>query len=461
MIILISAICLGCCIVFCACGDKDDVEVELNDKEYIVSPWQTEDEYTLYLQDGAVVSDTDYIVCLEKPTDRDFRILNLTDIHLANENWEKDDVYLKIFKKTFEKLVDENQPDLITLSGDQGWAEADACCRLSEYIDSFGIPWAPVFGNHDCQETDCTLGYLSWVYAQYEHCLYRVGPADMGVTSRNKDRIGNYIINVYERDDSAQGFKVVQSVIMFNSADSQHYEPSDYDVPPATDWDYAQLSARQKDWYKWAVSGVQKYGKDDKVKSTIVLHIPIYEYMVAYNAARNTRFSLYDYNKAVVFNFLIPLPASYHGFGWKEGYKDSFGVKRELSGSTPYPDGVFDCIMDYDDDPDTDYVSTGLVVCGHDHISNTVINYKGVTLAYGLTTGKGTSYWHRDMNGGSLIAVDGSGGTVIEHKYDYSTSLTMYEWWMYPIFVVVPATIIALIIIAIKKKKTRKRSNNI
>ena len=58
-------------------------------------------------------------IAVEKTPGKDFVILNLTDIQLGEENvFAKEGEYTK---ELITKLVNENKPDLITLSGDNAW----------------------------------------------------------------------------------------------------------------------------------------------------------------------------------------------------------------------------------------------------------------------------------------------------------------------------------------------------
>ena len=101
------------------------------------SEWSVTDEFT-----------ADYCAEIEKNPDEDFVILNLADVQL------KDDlVYETPGEKTAEmidRLIRETNPDLITLTGDNAWGTI-AYIKLIHQLDSYGIPWAPVMGNHDGQ----------------------------------------------------------------------------------------------------------------------------------------------------------------------------------------------------------------------------------------------------------------------------------------------------------------------
>ena len=69
-------------------------------------------------------------------------------------------------------LVTQNRPDLIILTGDIVYGSFDDAGTTFRYIcdlmDSFQIPWAPVFGNHDNE----TKKGVAWQCEQFEKCKY-------------------------------------------------------------------------------------------------------------------------------------------------------------------------------------------------------------------------------------------------------------------------------------------------
>ncbi len=50
-------------------------------------------------------------------------------------------------------MIKRENPDLIIVTGDQvltKWNDI-ATQQFADFMDSFKIPWAPVFGNHDME----------------------------------------------------------------------------------------------------------------------------------------------------------------------------------------------------------------------------------------------------------------------------------------------------------------------
>ena len=181
-------------------------------------------------------SEADY-VSLEKTPGEDFVILNLTDIQLSEEK-----VFAKYGTYSFElitKLVEENKPDLITLSGDNAWGYI-AYIELIELLESFDIPWAPVMGNHDGQGCG-TEFWAAYSLSKAENCLFKFGPEDMGY--------GNYIINITEND------KIIHTLFMMDTHGTNEFVLEDGTVVGDG---YDHLWANQQEWYKWAVNGIKE-----------------------------------------------------------------------------------------------------------------------------------------------------------------------------------------------------------
>ena len=450
---LVLAITVAGTMMLTACGENNP-----NVKEADVAQleWSDTDAYTLELVDGKVVSNQDYIVVLEKQADKDFVVLNFADIQLSEWDWRMHTQGEQTAVETMKRMVAEIRPDLITLTGDQTYGEELSWKKWIELLDSFEIPWAPTFGNHDNQENDVRISYQAKMLSESKYCVYKNGPTNLGTNSNGSQAIGNYIINVVEKNNG--DFKVLNSLIMMNTRDNQSYSGDKYkdytDADRVNDSSYASWTEEQIAWYKWAIKGVQPYGKDNKVESTVIMHIPNYAYIKAYEAAYNSKADIAD-KKAYLKEVLNqPLEDSYKAENWNEGYKDSYGVRHEEGGTAPLPDGVDQAFLDFDDNPETDFISTRLVLSGHDHINNYVVTYNGVTYAYALKTGSGC-YWEKDLSGGTIITINSDGHTSLRHEY-VKVPYTLIPVWSIILIVVVAVGVILAVTIILKKKKAAK-----
>ncbi|MCR5485029.1 MAG: metallophosphoesterase [Clostridiales bacterium] len=327
--------------------NKDEI---LNTK-YVGTPsdetWSPDDEY-----------DIDDTAVIYKEKGKDLTILNLTDIHLSDYDRR---AFFGIYTLiTAKRMIKRVKPDLITVTGDNvcGDSTVYSIKRLTSFLDSFKIPWAPIFGNHD-EEANCDKNYLAEVMQKSEYCLLKKGPSDMGV--------GNYIVNIAEKDGDK--INVVHSLIMM-------------DTHKSALWD------NQIEWYKWAAKGIsEKMGHN--VESSVLFHIPCAEYQYAYDEAWD---------------------ASKHR--WKDGY-EAFGALHEKiccardENGDPVNNGFFDAVNEVG--------TTKNIICGHDHMNNFSIVYKGVRLSYTLKDGTNSGFFY-GYNGGTEIIVSDSGLTL-RHRY--------------------------------------------
>lgn len=326
-------------------------------EEQFFEDWSPESEFT-----------QESYIELEKNPDEDFVILNLTDIQLGEENvFAKEGEYTK---ELITKLVNENKPDLITLSGDNAWGYI-SYIEIIEFIDSFGIPWAPVMGNHDGEGTG-TEFWAAYTLSNAKNCLFRFGPKDMGY--------GNYIINITEND------KIIHTLFMMDTHSSGNFE-----VEGQTVDGYDHLWDNQLDWYEWGVNGIKALNNDKVVESTVIFHIPVREYIDAWNAVSVNKSDEKEFGEGDIANksFL-------------------YGDIVEEWCPSPVNNGFFKLCKDLD--------STKTIICGHDHKNDSAVMYEGICLAYALKSGFG-SYWIPEMMGGTTITIDEEGNAALENHY--------------------------------------------
>ncbi len=314
----------------------------------------------------------DYAIRLDKGPDKDFVILNLTDIQMKDK-----ETFGRVgaqVKGTIDKLVEETKPDLITVTGDNAW-QFLSYNETIRMIDSYGIPWAPVMGNHDGQGCPSEF-WCAYNFYKAKNCLFRFGPKDMGY--------GNYIIHIYENNE------IVHTLFMMDT----HSDLRDgANINGEKDAGYDHLWENQFEWYTWAVEGTNKLaGKP--VESTVYFHIPLCEY--------NDAWTLVTGDGKV-------------GSTIKEEYADTcFGDKGEGVCCPPANNGFFDLMLRLG--------STKNVVVGHDHVNSYSVVYKGIRLTYGLKTGE-ACYWEPGRSGGTTVTVGDGGVATVAHHYVDSASL--------------------------------------
>ncbi len=312
---------------------------------------------------------------LKKAPEKDFVLLNLTDTQLRDSEWEEGG-NCRFLLHTVKTLVERTRPDLITLSGDLAWAGQDESYdKLADLLDSLGIPWAPVWGNHDNQMGAEYIETVVGRYLTHPCCLYERGPAELGN--------GNYVIAITEGD------KIVSAVIMMDTHDKIPFEAN----KNGKSW--ASLTEEQLDWYREQIRALSATGCSDTV---LIMHIPCYAYRAATAAAYKADLDLKQ----------MTLEQAEGKAVWNDGYEDSVGVQYEGIGCISYDDGVFETLAEQG--------STKHVITGHDHVNNWIINYKGIKLVYALKCGCGC-YWNPILNGGTVLKIGSQGVRDIKHEY--------------------------------------------
>ena len=333
---------------------------KIKDTKYVgtvsTDTWSETDEYRL--EDHAI---------LQKDPNKDFVVMNVTDLHMS----EYDYTYLNsvVANRNFfyiKEMVAELQPDLITISGDifceDGESNIYAVHRLTEFFDSLGIPWAPIFDWHD-EQGNCDVNYIADVMMKSEYCLLKKGDPALG--------IGNYIINVCE------GEKIVHSILMMDTHHGNVWE-------------------NQIQWYKWATEGVNALA-GQKVTSSVILHVPFAQYQYAYDEAWDAE------NEC-----------------WKDGY-EAFGFKGEdMCGErdengVAIDNGFFAAMQEVG--------TTTNTICGHDHVNSYSILYQGIRLTYSLRVGMGgyiDDTYKTDSNGATLLTISSDSTGTVEHYFYYS-----------------------------------------
>lgn len=310
-----------------------------------------------------------------KNPDKDFVILNITDTQLGDEEWEEDHIHYKIFIYTMNELLKRVKPDLITVTGDITWSHcAYAHKRFADYMDSLDIPWAPIWGNHDCDIPGVREGKEK-VLLESKNCLYEIGDRKFGS--------GNYVIRINE------GERTVESLIMVDSHDREKVildDGTEHD-------DWAKLYPEQIEW-------IRDTALSENNECSVFLHIPIYAYRTAFDEA--FRGDMYSPEE------VKPEESSDEKY-WR--IQGCTGVKYEGICSYPLDDGAM---------PEIEKAGNiRYMFCGHDHVNNFMVPYHGVNLCYAMKTGA-ACYWKDNVSGGTVIRISSEGIKEVKHEYvDY------------------------------------------
>jgi len=139
-------------------------------------------------------------VDLKYNEDGTFKIVQFTDMHFGDDK-EEDRIKDGRTAELVERIIAEEKPDLIVLTGDMIWSHGvpdpkASFRRAIAPVVASGLPWAAVFGNHDA-EAGVTREELLEIQQEYETCLSVAGPADIHGT-------GNYVLTVRGADSSSE-----------------------------------------------------------------------------------------------------------------------------------------------------------------------------------------------------------------------------------------------------------------
>lgn len=283
-------------------------------------------------------------------TDRDFKIMQLTDVHIGAG-------FLCIKKDTMAlnsvaAMISAEKPDLVIVTGDIAYPvpfqagtfnNKHSAELFAQLMEQLGVYWCPVFGNHDTEiYSFYSREYISELYEseKYPHCLFQSGPEDIY-------GFGNYVVNVRNSNGD-----ITQSLFLI---DSNSYTKDEKNVFN-TLWNYDCIHKDQIEWYKQELENLKDENNGIMPKSLAFFHIPLEEYKTAW-------FEYVD-----------------------NGYKDTENVKYidgkagEVDAvifSSEYNYGFFDTVLELG--------STKGIFCGHDHLNNFSLDYKGVKLTYGYS----------------------------------------------------------------------------
>lgn len=303
---------------------------------------------------------------MEIPADRQFRILQLTDLHLgfSRLSGAKDALALLAVRETVSKA----RPDLIVLTGDSIFPflplagtidNRMQAQRLIEFMDGFEIPYTLVFGNHDSEIfSRCRKEELAELFKAGRYCIFTEGRGEL-------TGVGNFIIELADNTG-----KVILPLVLL---DSNMYCRGSWFFSG-----FDGIHADQTDWCMRRLDALRSENPD--IKAMAFFHMPPREFKEAYE-----KMKLGD--RSVIYR---------HGSIAETG--EYFGISKLKS---PFFDRA---------------VENGVIkwlFCGHDHMNTLSLVYKGIQMTYGMSTdylsykGIEKSYIQR---GGTLItrATDGT-----------------------------------------------------
>ena len=296
-------------------------------------------------------------------TDRDLRIMVLTDLHIGGgvTSIKKD---RKAVKEIIEMLHEE-KPDLVILDGDNTFAVpgpiyngggtlnnrmAGRC--VIELFESQGVYFSTVFGNHDTEVFGYTnrdkLGKM-YMKDKFKYCIFDCDYTD----DAELPTVTNQIILVKNtKGDISKCLLLI---------DSNAYV--DDSIQAVLDWDYDIIRDGE---VEWAAEAIKKLGSPETVA---FFHIPTSEFRIAYEDLEANGFKDTEDTKYIRGVWDEKVDETTHSRIWHGGITNTDVPLADIDRffETLGPDGMNVLEACY---------------CGHDHVNNVWVNYRGVDLCY-------------------------------------------------------------------------------
>ena len=267
-----------------------------------------------------------------------FKIMMLSDLHLYGNGLSAAGM------QNIKCLVEHEEPDIIILNGDnvadpsiQNEGELRQLLKeLTDYLEEKEIYWIHVYGNHD-GEMKLPMTQQERVYEAYPHCLSK------GSNVRDCG-LGNYVVPLYGSEDEDVKFVIwaLNSGDYLSAKDRRELFPDGKTPFPgnsAPTYDY--IHSDQIEWYEEISRLLQDQNGGELVPGLMAFHIPLQE---TYTAWINR-----------------------NGLEWT-------GQKGGDVGSSPYNSGFFEVLRRRGD--------VKVIVNGHDHANDFMVNYGGIKLCY-------------------------------------------------------------------------------
>ncbi|MCI1245055.1 MAG: metallophosphoesterase [Bacilli bacterium] len=326
-----------------------------------------------------------------------FRVLQLTDIHWSvNTDAEAQAAYLS-------RVVKEANPDFIMITGDSMMGgTASLGEKLLETIESWKIPYATTWGNHD-REGEYSPSWLSQLWSKGAHSYYN--EVDDDVFGRS-----NYVIPLV--DPSTR-----KAVWNLYSIDSNSYPESFSGLY----YDYDVIHDDQIEWFRKAAA-YSTAQNGAVVPGIAYFHIPLYQWYYAYcDEVKNDA-------EPLIGEILESGSVTLSDPDIVKLYESVGKTADDIKSWTGYKDtGFFDA-----------GVNNGVegFFCGHDHSNDWGDVYQDdagkAFIGYGVKSGTELYYAHSekrgiDLIGGSLLTLKADKSYTIDHIYvsaDGSAAIT-------------------------------------
>ncbi|MCF0167757.1 MAG: metallophosphoesterase family protein [Bacteroidales bacterium] len=191
--------------------------------------------------------------------DGTFKIVQITDTHFSTNSSEENRAFVI---NRLSDVIDAEKPDLIIFTGDNVTSGnlKEMWEQILKMVDSKGIPFACVYGNHDREEQLSDLD-LPQCFVNDPLCIN---------TLSKEGYLEDMALPIASRKSGKTG-------AVLYLMDSGDYSPV------ATHWDYGWITHDQVHWYVEHSRAFAKANSNKPVPSYAFFHIPLNEFYEAYS----------------------------------------------------------------------------------------------------------------------------------------------------------------------------------
>lgn len=314
------------------------------------------------LSDGTVGAGESSLVdfLVEVPEGREPCILQLTDLQVTDalqarpgrtgvdrEAWHPDKMEENVFA-CVRDLVAKEAPDLILITGDLVYGAFDdngsVLLKVIAFMESLGVPWAPVFGNHD-NESQIGANWQCRHLEEASNCLF---------LQRSLAGNGNYSVGI------SQGGRLLRVFFLLDSHGCGGM--SQASLANGHPRRYEGFSQNQVHWYSSAIRHI--YEQDPRTKISFAFHIQM--------AVWGEALRKYGFPRV----------------GERGGLPIDLDAVGE-EGDFGYVGSHMKCPWDKDGVIWKGLQELGVdsLFVGHEHANSASVVYEGIRLTYGLKTG--------------------------------------------------------------------------
>ena len=300
------------------------------------------------------------------------------------------------------------------MTGDNTYGEFDDYgvqhLALIEFMDSFEIPWAPIFGNHD-NESKMGVDWQCQQLEAAEYCLFRQG----SVTGN-----GNYSVGVMQGGEILRAFYMMDS----NGCGAPMCDENGVQTQPAAGTNIVKTSAgfgeNQIAWYTNSITALSEVS-------------PITKYSIAYHIQQKAfvkAYEQYGYSSRLLSGSNSELKYVLNFDAAKMIDAETWKVEKELEvkeGDIGYLSRTMKGPWDESYTAFNGMKALGVdsLFVGHEHCNSASVVWNGVRFQYGQKSSTYDRYNSVDGNGkitGAYIAGHPQGATPLMGGTAFSLS---------------------------------------